>query len=281
MPRRMVRRTLGGTGFRTLLVPIRHEEILMSPVLSALDAEWTRIASTPAARRAVAAWGATQPALRGLVDLDDVLERRRDRRHERAVLAALAALAASDPLAARTLLQALLPGIVRLAITAGYDDRDASAEMVALAWERIRTYPSARAGSVAGNVLLDVKKWYRRHRSIDAPRSTAQQPPRVLPPADAGRARSAEDEAMDRVAFADLVAAQKQAVGSRNLRVVVRAHVEGVPLAELAAEEDLTVRALTMRRWRTEQKLARQSLARLDECGEHRVGAAHPLQRVG
>jgi hypothetical protein len=41
--------------------------------------------------------------------------------------------------------------------------------MVSLAWERIRTYPTTRHGSVAGNVLLDVRKRYRAHRVIDAP----------------------------------------------------------------------------------------------------------------
>jgi hypothetical protein len=74
---------------------------------------------------------------------------------------ALAALAPSDQLAARTLLQALLGGLCNLARCVG---RDANAvdDVVSLAYERIRTYPAHRPGSVSGNVLLDVRKRYCR-----------------------------------------------------------------------------------------------------------------------
>jgi hypothetical protein len=96
------------------------------------------------------------PALGGVADLDALLESRRDDKAAPAVLRALAVLAPGDDLAARTLLQALLPGLVRLAGLVGYDDRAAIEEMVSLAWERIRTYPARRRGSVAANVLFDV-----------------------------------------------------------------------------------------------------------------------------
>lgn len=239
----------------------------MSHVLSGLDAEWRRIASGLAAQRAVRRWGAAHPALRGTTDLNEVLERRRDPCQGRQVLTALAALSRSDELAARTLLQALLPGIVRLANTAGYDHWGASDEMVALAWERIRTYPTDRPGSVSGNVLLDVKKRYRRHRRIDAPRSTALPPSPVLPPRDTDRIRSAEDEAIDRVSFAAFLATQQRVIGQRNLRLVVRTHVDGIPLAEVAAEENVSVHALNVRRRRTEQQLAQQQVSRLQRAG--------------
>ena len=69
------------------------------------------------------------------------------------------------------LLEALLPGLVRLAGITGYDDPAAIEEIVSLAWERIRTYPPGHWGSVAANVLLDVRKRYRAHCLIWAPRS--------------------------------------------------------------------------------------------------------------
>ncbi|MDZ7734465.1 MAG: hypothetical protein U5R31_16580 [Acidimicrobiia bacterium] len=73
-------------------------------------------------------------------------------------------MAPGDDLAARTLLQMLLPGLVRLKATVGRADPDATHEFVALAWERIRTYPTTRQGSVAANVVLDVRKRYVKSR---------------------------------------------------------------------------------------------------------------------
>jgi hypothetical protein len=113
-------------------------------------------------------WSIAHPALRGMADLDALLERRRDDQAAPAILRALAVLAPGDALAARTVLQALLPGLVRLAGMVGYDEP--AAIEVSLAWERIRTYPARRRGSVAANVLFDVRKRYRAHRLIEAPR---------------------------------------------------------------------------------------------------------------
>ena len=71
------------------------------------------------------------------------------------------ALATADELAARTLLQALLPGIVSFARRSAVGDPSvAIGEMVSIAWERIRTYPLHRPGSVAANVLWDTRSCY-------------------------------------------------------------------------------------------------------------------------
>lgn len=239
----------------------------MSLVLSRLDAEWRRIASGPDAQSAVARWGAAHPQLRGLADLEELLERRRDPQRKQSVLSALAALARTEELAARTLLQALLPGIVRLASRDAYDDPHAADEMVALAWGRIRTYPPARSGPVAGNILLDVKKQYRRHWRIHAPRLTVLPPSPVLPPSDADWARSAEDEALDRVSFAEFLEIQQCVIGERNLRLVLRTRVDGLSLADVAKEENVSVQTLNVRRLRTEQHLAQQQVSRLERAG--------------
>jgi hypothetical protein len=176
----------------------------MSHTLMSLDAEWRRPVRTSRARRALERWSIAHPGLRGLADLDGLFERRRDEGAAPAVLRALAVLAPGDDLAARTLLQALLPGLVRLAGMVGYDDPAAIEEMVSLAWERIRTYPAGRRGSVAANVLFDVRKRYRAHRRIDAPRSPDTAEIQVTP-----TSRSPEDEALARVRFEQLIAAQR------------------------------------------------------------------------
>jgi class 3 adenylate cyclase len=121
------------------------------------------------------------PPPRGLADLDELLERRRDDQAAPAVLRALAVLAPADDLAARTLLQALLPGLVRLAGMVGYGDPAAIEEMVSLAWERIRTYPAGRRGSVAANVLFDAT----------APTAASTRPDRPTPRRSRRRRRPA------------------------------------------------------------------------------------------
>lgn len=230
----------------------------MSRTLMALDAEWRRLARSSRARRTLRGWSADHPALDGLRDLDQLLERRRDPAQAPQVLAALATLAPTEDLAARTLLQAVLPGLVRLAGTAACDDPVAIDEMVSLAWERIRTYPPQRAGSVAANVLFDVRKRYRAHRIIDAPTRPGDhlvELPRV--------ARSPEDEAVARVCFEQLMAAQKRdrVLGERALRLVLRTRLAGEPLAEVARKEGVPLDALVKRRWRAECRLRRLPLA--------------------
>ncbi len=102
----------------------------------------------------------------------DVLLSRRDPSIPGEVLSILARLAPTDALATRTLLQMLLPGLVRLVGTVGHGVPEAADEIVALAWERIRTYPTLRTGSVAAKVVLDVRKQY-----VKPQRGTKRSPP--------------------------------------------------------------------------------------------------------
>lgn len=221
-----------------------------------LDREWARLTASAPAGEALARWRTECAELAGVEDLDGVLARRTDPDAAPAVLAALARWAPGDAVAARTLLQALLPGLVRLAATTGYDDPVALDELVSLAWERIRTYPPSRRGSVPANVLWDVRKRYRRHREVEAPRSTA------LDPGDRHLEHepSAEAVVLGRLGYRQVVerlaAAQRDGViSTRSLRLVVRTRLAGDPLDEVASEERVNVHALTQRRWRAEQRL--------------------------
>lgn len=213
--------------------------------LADLDADWRRVVDSPDAHAACIRWGLTHPALHVLDSLDGVLERRLDPALAPAVLAALAALAPTDRIAARTLLQALVPGLLRLAGTVGYDDPAVMTEMLSLAWERIRTYPATRTGSVAGNVLLDVRKDYRCHRDFGTPLTSIELiDSRTLH----GSVPSAEDQAVSRLAFAELAATHRRAVGERGHQAVLRTEVFGFSVAELAAEENVRAHAVAQRK---------------------------------
>jgi hypothetical protein len=216
-----------------------------------LDAEWEGIASGAAARGRVREWGRQQPALEGFGDAQEVIEgRKRLPLRAPAILEALARLAPSDELAARTLLQALLPGLVRLAGHLDKADLTVNEEVVSLAWERIRTYPACRSGDVAANILRDVRKRYWQDRAIEAPLS-----PRLTPGRERGRAPSAEDEALGRIAFEQMVESTRQLMGDHGTGLLLRTRVLDKTLETVAAEDEVSVHAVRVRRNRAEQCL--------------------------
>lgn len=228
----------------------------MAQILRQLDREWSELATSPRARRALIRWANTHRDLAGNHDLDDVLTSRRDPARSSTVLKALATLAPDDDIAARTLLQAMVPGLARLSAVAGNDDPAAIDEMISLAWERIRTYPAERMGSVAANILLDVRKRYRHHRRIEAPSSVELYDDLID-----GRA-STEDEVLGRLLVGELAAAQEDGVMSASvLGTILRTRLCGERLADLAAEQHITTQLLCHRRWRAEVRLRELPLA--------------------
>ena len=232
----------------------------MDCYLDLLDAEWAQLAQTPQARRRLRRWAAGEPALSGPKDLAELLVRRAsDRDRAPAILRALARLAPFDDLAARTLLQAVMPGLARLVASTGNDDPMAREELVAIAWERIRTYPVRRHGSVAANVLRDTKKRYRAHRHIEAPSEPPAWPAGATPVYEAA---SAEDEAMSLVMLHELQRAERRGVVSRSaLGLVLRTRVADTGLDVIAAEEGVSRQTLKVRRRRAEERLRRLPLA--------------------
>lgn len=230
----------------------------MTRTFDALDEEWARLARSDEALEALGRWASCYPALAGTEDLGGVLRRRRNPELARDVLAALAELAPTDIVAARTLLQALLPGLLCLAGTAGYSDPHAPEEMVAFAWERIRTYPRTRSGSVAGNVLLDVRKDYRRQKQAEVSGEAV-----LVDETARFRGPSPEEVVVGCMTLHELVddldAAQRGGViNGAALRLIMRTRVGGESLAEVAAESDVAAPVLKVRRWRAEQRLRQE-----------------------
>jgi len=147
----------------------------------------------------------------------------------------------------------VVPGIGALARRYAAHDPEVSAELITLAWERIRTYPLRRPGPVAGNVLLDVRKAYVAQRAAD--RRSGQELGDV-----SGTTPSAEDVVMERDAHDRVVgrvadARRSGVVNEVALRAIVRTRLRGESVEAVAAEEDLTVRNLVLRRWRGERAL--------------------------
>jgi hypothetical protein len=234
-----------------MLLSTRAEEAQVRSVMNALDEEWSELARSSRACRRLRQWGLQQRALAGHADLQDLLDgRNAGPGAAQAILLGLVRLAPHDELAARVLLQAIMPGLVRLAVTVDNDDPMAREELVAIAWVRIRTYPPTRLGSVAANVLRDVQKYYREHRTIEAPRS-----PR-LRERDEETSPSAEFEAMKPLVMKDVLAARDEGVvSSREFSMILRTRVADTPLDVIATEQAVSRRCVIVRRLRAEQRL--------------------------
>lgn len=228
----------------------------MASIMSALDQEWKRLARSPEARRQVMRWVNTDPAFTGMHDLDDVLASRRDPDLGNRVHLRLAALAPTDALAARTLLQAVLPGLVGTATLLGFGQADVLDDLVSFAWERIHSYPPHRRGAVAGNVVLDVRKRFIRQRSrVDlVPLDEIDD---VLDERERG-----EDQVLARMLVGHIAAAHRDGyIKTALLEPVVRTRMMDEPLADVAADLGVETDVMCGRRWRGERVLRTLPLA--------------------
>ena len=223
----------------------------MTRTLQALDQEWAELADSPGARAALDRWALAEPALAEVTGgLEGILAHQRRPAVFTGMLAALARLAPTDRLAARTILQALLPGLVGVARRSGTADVDAIEEVVSLAWERIRTYPVHRPGPVTGNVLWDVRKAYMRHRALHQPQ------PIPLHDTTSATDRSPEDVVLEHDFIRWLAETGRYGVAKpEGVRAILATRIGGIPVAEVAAREGVQPQGLKMRRWRAEASL--------------------------
>jgi hypothetical protein len=152
----------------------------------ALDDEWRALIRTHASEDARVRW-ADDAVLSRLAHPAAIVEFLRagvgDPAGKNRLLAALARRAPSDDFAMRTMLQALLPGLVNVAkrLARGAADDELEAQVLTEAVDRIRHYPlERRPRSVAANVTLDVFGTIvrdRTRRRAASPRDVVGLPP--------------------------------------------------------------------------------------------------------
>lgn len=206
-----------------------------------LDNEWLHLVGSPATADALARWGRLEPALVGWSDLDSLRAAVHDRddleRGDR-ILAALVRLAAvtghGDVLAARVVLQLLVPGAIRLgqSLTAMIGDQLASeaavfAELTIL----IRTYPwQRRPHRIAANLLLDCRQRLIRTHHRTRPEISAG-----LSLHDPAATAADGADGDERLALHDLLWwARRRGILSRfEAQLLVASHVADIPMNQL------------------------------------------------
>jgi DNA-directed RNA polymerase specialized sigma24 family protein len=223
-------------------------------LIERLEAEWPALASGALHGR-LRDWSEHEPALAVFATPQHLQSHLRglrgQHRAEDEILAALVRQAQTDPLAARVVLQALLPGLKALArrILLDASERDELwSALLAHCWERIRSYPlERRPARIAANTLLDTLKKtthelkrYRRDRdqfTDDAPEQAALEP---------------GDRDVERLVRRAIAAA---AISEQEADLILRTRIDGVDLHALADEAGLAYHTVKVRRLRAEKRL--------------------------
>lgn len=219
-----------------------------------LDHDWCHQASRPRSRQALRHWADTQPALSPFSDLDQMLVHVHRRGHPATsdrVLAALASLAPADDLAARALLQALLPGLKALTHSFGWrgDHEETAATVVAACWERIRTYPiERRPRRIAANILLDTRQRVVRQYNLSICEANETSPEEIV---------SAEAAAHPGVELLGHVgdALRRRCLDPDEARLILLTRLADVPLSRIAVGSGRGPETLRRRRRAAEARL--------------------------
>lgn len=162
----------------------QHDEpptVTSSPLYRQLTLEWAHLHRRPATAATVQRWARTEPDLAGMTrpgDVVDAIDAADNARKNAILLALLRLMRADNELAGRTLLQAMLPGLARLAARTVVKhlngDPDAAESMRQLVleefWEVATDYPiERRPNRVAANLILDTLKRVTRHLGQQVP----------------------------------------------------------------------------------------------------------------
>ncbi|HWX97582.1 MAG TPA: hypothetical protein VNZ01_12125 [Solirubrobacteraceae bacterium] len=169
-----------------------------------------------------------------------------------AVLCALLASARQEPIAGRVVLEAMLPGLKKLAGRILVDAREREevwSALMACAWERIRTYPvERRPRKVAANLLLDCLRG-----TLTALEGARRDPASPAWPALAELEASANCEGDVDALLAEATAAG--AVSEAEAELILVTRIDVVPLRVLAGSQGVRFDTLKHRRNRAERRL--------------------------
>jgi DNA-directed RNA polymerase specialized sigma24 family protein len=222
-----------------------------------LERDWQRELANGTVTGRLRTWQGREPELAGFASADALIRYLRDApggERQDAVLGALVRQAQHDPVAARLLLQRLLPALKRRAgrmlLDAGEREQVWSLLLWQL-WQRIRTYPVGRLPRhIAANLVLSSVR--------DALRLLAAER------ANADRALVEDlDEPLDPGADTQPLgidglvagAVRDGALSAAEAELILATRIDGLSPAEAARARGISAHALVVRRLRAEQRL--------------------------
>jgi hypothetical protein len=228
----------------------------MSPLpVDVLEHDWRREQHRPLLRSQFQAWREAEPALSRFEDPAALLRFLRvpgSNDGKDAALCALLVQAKSEPLAGRVVLEAILPGLKKLAGRILVDAREREelwSALMACAWERIRTYPvERRPRKVAANLLLDCLRGTLAALT-GARRAAVLGSFAALGELEAPRRCEGDVDAL-------LAEARTAGAVSRyEANLILATRIDGVPLSALARSQRVSFDTLKHRRQRAERRL--------------------------
>lgn len=225
-------------------------------VFEALDAEWALVSADPAHAARVGCIlrnsgvsvpkdeaGGLAGLLAGLGRHDRAHDRRLDRAHSDRWLYVLLEVASGEgadaQLAARVVVQAMLPGVVRLAQRLrrpGWDFDETAQVVVSCLYRVVRTYPRSRQRRVAANLLLETLHWASRELPVEHDFGV------VLPDTEDRSDAVAESDDPVEAAFQAVLAQQAAEAGLTTAEEVSGARGELVELLVWAVESGVLPR---------------------------------------
>lgn len=231
----------------------------MGSVFDLLDGEWRRLSGDRVAARRLGSVCEIAGGALSLGDVERFVRAAPPPDADRVLLALVSRAVDRDGLAARVLLQLLLPGTRTLARrwwALGDADERAAAAVTAV-YHRICTYPLARRpGRVAANILMDAAHELRRAvpRLVAVPSADpARHAGAVRDPAAPARS-PAEHPAVELGALLD-DAVSDGIVGRDDAELIARSRIAGHRVADIAHHRGLRPRTLWDRRQRAEHAL--------------------------
>jgi hypothetical protein len=249
-------------------------------LFEALDHEWSRLSRDRAAARELDTVCRVAGGAVALGDVERYVRAAGPEAGDRVLLALVRLAVAGSSLAARVLLQLLLPGTRRLARqwwALGDADERAAAAVTAV-YQRICCYPvDRRPGRVAANILLDAARELRGAvpRVVLAPTPDPWGQLRGHGRAP-GPAQPAPHPALELVEVL-VEAVQDQVIDAADARLIARSRIGGDRIADLASHRGSRPRTLWDRRQRAEHALVSAHAAR---AGAHAARGGTGAERA-
>jgi hypothetical protein len=229
---------------------------MTSSVFEMLEREWVRLRHSKGVARRLAEVCAIAGGATSLGEVETFVRKASAEEADAVLLALVRRAVDHDELAARVLLQLLLPGTRNLARRwwALGDHEERAAAAVTAVWQRICRYPVARRpGRVAANILMDAARELRR--AVPRVVTLSDEPGRTEAPVTEHAAIELAEVLLDAV--------HDGVLDPDDAMLIARSRIAGHRVADIAAHGRLGSRTLWDRRQRAERALV---LAHREAC---------------